>query len=113
MSNNVLSFNKVEGAKFYVIYTNKGEIKFTKDEIIDIIGNPENKDKIEWEDKEKTNNTFAVRALSYSNTLGKKKNDDDDPTDSSDSSDPSDSSDSSNMNYTSLISLCLLLILLF
>ena len=100
MSNNILSFNKVEGAKFYVIYTNKGEIKFTKDEIIDIIGNPENKDIIVWEDKEKTNNQFAVRALSYSNTLGKKKNDD-------------EPSGSTNMNYVSLLGLCCLLILLF
>ena len=38
--NNILSFDKVEGAKFYIIYKNKEEIKFTTDEIVDIIGDP-------------------------------------------------------------------------
>ena len=93
--NNILSFDKVEGAKFYIIYKNKEEIKFTTDEIVDIIGDPEKKSRIDWTDKDKTNDKLDVRALSYSNTLGKT------------------SDNSSKINYMSLIGLCFLLILLF
>ena len=92
--NNILSFDKVEGAKFYIIYKNKEEIKFTTDEIVDIIGDPEKKSRIDWTDKDKTNDKLDVRALSYSNTLGKT------------------SDNSSKINYMSLIGLCFLLILL-
>ena len=99
ISNNIISIDRVEGAKFYIIYSSKEEIKYTKDEIVDIIGNPENKEKIEWEDKEKTNNKFGVKAISYSNTLGQPKN--------------ADYPNSSKINYVSLIGLCCLLILLF
>ena len=93
--NNILSFDKVEGAKFYIIYKNKEEIKFTTDEIVDIIGDPEKKSRIDWTDKDKTNDKLDVRALSYSNTLGKT------------------SDNSLKINYMSLIGLCFLLILLF
>ena len=65
-----LSFDKVEGAKFYIIYQSKGEIKFTEDEIIDIIGNPENKNRIEWKENNEGNYKYGLRAISYSNTLG-------------------------------------------
>ena len=99
ISKNIMTIDKVEGAKFYIIYSSKDEIKYTKDEIVDIIGNPENKEKIEWEDKEKTNNKFGVRAISYSNTLGQPKK--------------ADYVNSSKINYVSLIGLCCLLILLF
>ena len=93
--NYILSFDKVEGAKFYIIYESKEEIKFNSEEIVDIIGNPENKQRLEWTDKNKSNDKFGVRAISYSNTLGKTiKN-------------------SSKINYMSLIGLCCLLILLF
>ena len=94
-ANYILSFDKVEGAKFYIIYESKEEIKFNSEEIVDIIGNPENKQRLEWTNKNKTNDKFGVRAISYSNTLGKTiKN-------------------SSKINYMSLIGLCCLLILLF
>jgi uncharacterized lipoprotein YddW (UPF0748 family) len=99
ISKNIMTIDKVEGAKFYIIYSSKDEIKYTNDEIIDIIGNPENKEKLEWEDKEKTNNKFGVKAISYSNTLGQPKN--------------ADYPNSSKINYVSLIGLCCLLILLF
>ena len=49
--NNILSFDKVEGAKFYIIYKNKEEIKFTTDEIVDIIGDPGKKSRIDWKYK--------------------------------------------------------------
>ncbi len=58
--NNILSFDKVEGAKFYIIYKNKEEIKFTTDEIVDIIGDPEKKSRIDWTDKDKTNDKLDV-----------------------------------------------------
>ena len=71
--NGILKFDKVEKAKFYVIYKSKENIKFTQDEIVDIVGNPENKQKIEWKDinVDKQNYKYDVRVLSYSNTLGK------------------------------------------
>ena len=69
----LLSFDKVDDAKFYVIYQSKEELKFNENEIIDIIGNPENKQRIEWKVKN-IGNKFGVRAISYSNTLGKTTN---------------------------------------
>ena len=48
--NNILSFDKVEGAKFYIIYKNKEETKFTTDETADTIGDPEKKSRIDWTD---------------------------------------------------------------
>ena len=65
--NNILSFDKVEGAKFYIIYKNKVEIKFTTDKIVDIIGDPEKKSRIDWTDKDKTNDKLDVRALIFIN----------------------------------------------
>ena len=69
---NVLSFNKVEGAKFYVIYRNTEMIQFNEAEIIDIIGNPDNNEIIEWEEKieDISKYNYGIKALSYSNTLG-------------------------------------------
>ena len=71
-SDNILSFNKVEGAKFYIIYGNIEPIKFNEDEIVDIVGNPDNKDIIEWEEsiESKYNYYYGIKTISYSNTLG-------------------------------------------
>ena len=71
--NYILKFDKVENAKFYVIYKSKEKIKFIPDQIVDIIGNPENNERIEWKDinKDEKSYKYDVRALSYSNTLGK------------------------------------------
>ena len=96
MVGDILSFDKVDDAKFYVIYQNREELKFNETEIIDILGNPENKQRIEWKVKD-TNNKFGVRAISYSNTLGKTTN----------------VVNSSKMNTVYLSTLCLFLILLF
>jgi uncharacterized lipoprotein YddW (UPF0748 family) len=70
-----LSFDKVEGAKFYIIYQSKNEIKFNEDEIIDIIGNPNNLERIYW--KENTNEIYkyGIKTISYTNTLSKGNSD--------------------------------------
>ena len=67
--NSTLSFDKVECAKFYIIYRNKGEVKFTTDEIIDMVGNPENKDRLEWKENNPDDYKYRIRVLSYTNTL--------------------------------------------
>ena len=73
IENDLLKFVKVENAKFYVIYKGKTNIKYIPDEIVDIIGNIENEEIIEWKDNNKDDQiyNYEVRALSYSNTLGK------------------------------------------
>ena len=96
--NSILSFDKVEGAKFYIIYRNKEEIKFTIDEIVDMIGNPENKDRLEWKENNKGDYKYGLRALSYSNTLGNSTN---------------NISNSYKINVVPLFFLCFLMALLF
>lgn len=68
IENNKISFEKVNGSKFYVIYRSKEEISFNSAEIIDIFG--DNNDIVSWNDKEEGDFNYGVRALSYSNTLG-------------------------------------------
>ena len=100
----ILSFDKVEGAKFYIIYKSNEKIKFIKDEIIDMIGNPENKDRIEWKENTEGKYKYGLRAISYSNTLGNT---------TSDVSYNQDDSSSSQTNVISLILLCFFVSLLF
>ena len=64
----VLSFNKVNNAKFYVIYRSENEIKFNIEEIVDIFGN--NNDVVTWVEKEEGRFYYGIKALSYSNSLG-------------------------------------------
>ena len=68
IENKKLSFNKVNGAKFYFIYRSQQEISFNAEEIIDIFG--DYNDIITWDIKEEGNFYYGARALSYSNTLG-------------------------------------------
>ena len=103
---NILSFDKVEDAKFYIIYQNKGEIQFTADEIIDIVGNPEKKSRIEWKAGNNNDYKYGIRAISYSNTLGEKTTD-------IHYGPPDTDSNSSNINILSLLALGCLLILLY
>ena len=95
LSGDILSFDKVNDAKFYVIYQTNGELKFNETEIIDVIGNPENKPRLEFKVSD-ANNKFGIRAISYSNTLGN-----------------TTIVNSSKMNFVPLIALGILLILLF
>ena len=105
-NNSILSFNKVEGAKFYIIYKSQKEIKFTNDEIIDMFGNPENKERLEWKENDSGNFKYGLRAIYYTNTLGNTT------TDINYIPAPSDNSNS-KVNIIPLMGLCLLLILLF
>ena len=68
INNKNISFNKVDGAKFYIIYRSKQEITFKAEEILDIFG--DNNDVVNWNDKDEGNFYYGVRALSISNTLG-------------------------------------------
>ena len=71
VNNKTISFNKVNGAKYYVIYRSKEKkILFKSEEIVEIFG--DNNDVVIWNDKDKQESEFyyGVRALSYTNTLG-------------------------------------------
>ncbi|HHW79727.1 MAG TPA: family 10 glycosylhydrolase [Acholeplasmataceae bacterium] len=67
-SNGVLSWNKLDDAKFYYIYQSEGEVKFTKDEIIGVTSNLN----FETNDKDMIYN-YGVKPLSHSNHLGEGK----------------------------------------
>ena len=95
----ILSFDKVEGAKFYIIYRSKEEIKFTNDEIVDMFGNPENKDRLEWKENNPGDYKYGLRTISYTNTLGNTTTD--------------TGNSHSRRNYIPLFGLFFLLILLF
>ena len=110
--NSILTFDKVEGAKFYIIYRSKKEIKFINDEIIDMLGNPENKDKLEWKENNPGDYKYGLRAISYTNTLGNTTADIDYNPDPSDNTDHTDTSNSKK-NAISLRGLCVLLLFLF
>lgn len=67
--NKTLRFNKVDNAKFYVIYRSKDQnISFNSSEIVEIFGSKENE--VTWDETEEGNFTYGVKALSYANTLG-------------------------------------------
>ena len=70
INNKTISFNKVNGSKFYVIYRSKEKILFKSEEIVEIFG--ANNDVVIWNDKDKEEGKFyyGVKALSYTNTLG-------------------------------------------
>ena len=102
----VLSFDKVEDAKFYIIYQYKDEIKFKEDEIIDIVGNPDKNQRIEWKAGNNGDYKYGIRAISYSNTLGKATTD-------IYYVPPETDSNSSRSSMLSLLALGCLLILLF
>ena len=66
--NNGINFDKIEEAKFYILYRSEDEeIAFNSSEIIDIFGSK--KENIFWYDTEEGNFTYGVKALSFSNTL--------------------------------------------
>ena len=103
--NSILSFDKVEDAKFYIIYKSEEEIKFIADEIIDMLGNPENKARVEWKDNNKYGNfKYGIRALSYTNTLGNS---------TTDVEYLPDSNSSSKTNIVPIMALFVLMVLVF
>ena len=66
--NKKLSFNKIDGAKFYIVYKSKENILFKNEEIIDIFGSYD--DVVTWAEAEEDNFNYGIKGLSYSNTLG-------------------------------------------
>ena len=114
INDGILSFDKVEGAKFYIIYGSREDLIFDSEEILDIIGNPEKNERIEWMININQKYVLGVRAISYSNFLGKKsiEIETDIPTDTTKTDSPSDQS-FAQKNIVSIMTLCYLLILLF
>ena len=114
INDGILSFDKVEGAKFYIIYGSREDLIFESEEILDIIGNPEKNERIEWMINFNQKYELGVRAISYSNFLGKKsiEIETDIPTDTTKTDSPSDQS-FAQKNIVSIMTLCYLLILLF
>lgn len=74
VTKNTLSWNRLDNAKFYVIYRDKEEVKFLDSQIIDVIGSKN--DLITYEDKLSGDYVYGIRAMSYTNTLceGEKPN---------------------------------------
>ena len=84
----------------------------SNDEIIDMFGNPENKERLEWKENDSGSYKYGLRAISYTNSLGNTTTDIDYNPDPSDSTDHSDTSHSKIYSIP-LMGLCILLILLF
>ena len=66
---NTISFTKVDGARFYVIYRTENEFTYDSSEIVDIIGSDSSF--ITWTDTVSGDYKYNVIPLSYTNTLGK------------------------------------------
>ena len=73
---NIVSWDELENAKFYVIYRSENELTFSNDEVIDIIGNLEYNGRIQYTDilveNDNKEYNYGVRAQSSNNTLGEK-----------------------------------------
>lgn len=67
-SNNILSWDKLDGAKFYIIYRSDDYITYNNEEIVDIISSTN--EIIVWEDSSQGDYIYDVVPLSYTNTLG-------------------------------------------
>ena len=65
VNNKTLTWNHVDGAKFYCIYRNNGDVLFDSSELVAVVGNNINT----WTDTE-SGYHYGIRALSYTNTLG-------------------------------------------
>ena len=67
---NKISFNKLDDAKFYVIYRSESPLLFTPDEVFKVIGDLSTDGLVEYIDSDSSKNYYyGVRAQSYSNTL--------------------------------------------
>ena len=68
---NIITFDKVEGAKFYAIYRSSSRITFDSTELIKVIGGTYD-GKVEFVDKDSSGEkySYGVKALSGNNTLG-------------------------------------------
>ena len=66
--NNVLSFNKVNEAKYYIIYRSEYDITFVPEEIVDTF--QDDSDLVKWTETDPGDFNYGVKAFSYTNTLG-------------------------------------------
>ena len=68
---NVISFDKLDNAKFYAIYRNESLVTFDSSELIAVIGSNSN-ETIEYIDKDSNGNkySYGIKPLSGNNTLG-------------------------------------------
>ncbi len=69
VNGNSISFDRLDGAKFYVIYKDKVAIKYDNSQIAAIIGGGD-RDIISWIDSEVGDFVYDVIPLSYTNHLG-------------------------------------------
>lgn len=65
---NVVSFDKLEGAKFYILYRDETNVTYDDDQIIDIFGSKE--ELVTYIDDTNQNYEYGIRSMSNSNTLG-------------------------------------------
>lgn len=72
---NIISWDKLDNAKFYAIYRSTEEVKFNNDEVIEVIGNLEYNGRIQFTDIDELDDDktyyYGIKALSNNNTLGK------------------------------------------
>lgn len=65
-----ITFDRLDNAKFYIVYRDVNAINYSDDEIVAIFGSDD--DVIVWSDQEaESNYIYDVVPLSYTNTLGK------------------------------------------
>ena len=67
ISDKTLSWDSLEGAKFYCIYRSNTSVTFDSSELVAVVGNTITS----WTDSD-SGYTYGIRALSYTNTLGLK-----------------------------------------
>ena len=65
VNNKTLTWNSLDGAKFYCIYRSQTDVTFDKSELVAVVGNSINT----WTDSD-SGYHYGMRALSYTNTLG-------------------------------------------
>lgn len=70
--NNTISFDALDGAKFYVIYRSNDEIDYSSKQVYKIISNEAVSGKVTFVDENSNGNkySYGIKALSGTNTLG-------------------------------------------
>lgn len=68
INNDCITWDKLEGAKFYIIYASKYGLNYQNDEIVDVIGGSD--EILRWNHQIDPEYTYDVIPLSYSNTIG-------------------------------------------
>ena len=69
-SGQLLSFNALDGAKFYVIYRSSGNLTYASSEVIDIVGAKNTDQIVSYTDNNIGDYNYGIKAMSSTNTLG-------------------------------------------